>query len=56
MKNFKQNIIYNFKDNKIKIQFEFCPKCQYFKDCYDGGFAHYLSPECIEDFENGKFD
>jgi hypothetical protein len=56
MKTFKQNITYNLNGQKIKIQFDFCPRCKHFEVCYDGAFAHYISPECIDDFESGKFD
>jgi len=55
MKEFKQNIIYELQGNKIKLQFEFCPRCKLFKDCYSDGFAHYISQECIDDFRNEIF-
>ena len=56
MSDFKQNVIYVLNGDKIKLQFEFCPRCKLFNDCYDGGFAHYISQECLDDFDNGVFD
>lgn len=53
----KQNIIEEYFGKKIKLQFEFCPKCTYFKSCYeDDGKPHYINPECLEDYYNGVYD
>lgn len=45
-KEYTQNVLYKLNGETIKLQFSFCPQCRYFKDCYDGGTPHYLSPEC----------
>jgi len=55
MKEFKQNVKYNLDGNIIKLQFDFCPNCKLFKDCYSDGFAHYISQECIDDFRTEIF-
>ncbi|MDF2984902.1 MAG: hypothetical protein K0R50_412 [Eubacterium sp.] len=44
----EQNIEVMHKGNIIKVQFENCPQCNYFDECYENGFAHYLEPACVE--------
>lgn len=68
----KQNVRYKpFKwaDLTLIIQFEFCPKCAYFKSCYDiaelaclydgkpltiKGECNYISASCGEDILEGN--
>ncbi len=56
MEDFKQNVPYTKDGVAIKLQFEFCPKCKYFDDCYNPTGPHYLNQECIDDFYNGVYD
>lgn len=42
---------------KVKLQFDFCPKCKYFKSCYiTDGKPHYLSEDCLNEYNNGLYD
>lgn len=53
----KQNIVAEYFGMKVKLQFDFCPKCKYFKSCYStDGNPHYLSEECLRDYEDGIYD
>lgn len=68
----KQNALFKpfeWANLTVIIQFDFCPKCIYFKRCYDfneladrydgkavtvRGTASYLSNECGLDLEDGE--
>lgn len=51
----KQNVNYNNR-HTFNMQFDFCPKCQYFRNCYNldrNGYDHYpsyISEECFDVF------
>lgn len=49
----KQNIKYRLNGNIINVQFEFCFKCKDFKSCYEYRYASLISPECMEENDEG---
>ena len=67
----KQNIKYKpftGADLTLIVQFDFCPKCKYFKSCYDitelaqeydgkpitvKGESRYISVDCGKDLKDG---
>jgi hypothetical protein len=50
MKEVKQNLRITHGNRDLKIQFNFCPECKYFADCYEQNPLHpsYISPECAD--------
>jgi len=44
----KQNVKVIYQGKVIKVQFDYCPQCKYFDDCYDGGYPHYIDSSCIK--------
>lgn len=44
----KQNVKAIYQGKVIKVQFDYCPQCKYFDDCYDGGYPHYIDSSCIK--------
>ena len=42
------------KTSERKTMFDWCPKCEFYKDCYDkeGDGPYYLTPECGEPIED----
>lgn len=67
----KQNVRhrpFNWADITLILQFDFCPKCEYFESCYDLdeiaqeydgkpmtviGESRYLSVDCGKDLKDG---
>jgi hypothetical protein len=43
-----QNVLVSREDETIKVQFNFCPECKYFTDCYPlhAKGPRYISEEC----------
>jgi hypothetical protein len=46
----KQNVWTNYENKRIKVQFEHCTECAYYKTCYneEGKGPNFLDPECVE--------
>lgn len=49
----KQNVIVTKNGQPVKVQFEHCPQCEYYDDCYPFKFGrvegpNYLDPDCTE--------
>lgn len=53
----KQNITYNRNGYNFVMQFDFCPKCSYFCNCYqmdsrkEGNSPNFINEECFDVFE-----
>ena len=43
-----QNVKVIYQGKVIKVQFDYCPQCKYFDDCYDGGYPRYIDSSCIK--------
>lgn len=59
LKPLEQNLTIINKGKKLKIQFNFCPECRYFEDCYDNNsnnVPNYISPECFDEGKSLGYD
>lgn len=57
-KSVEQNVVIESRGRKMKVQFNFCPECQYFEACYrdNNDAPYYIGPECFDEGRELGYD